>query len=51
MQVVSDAGALELSEVFNLIKEGEALPIQFDKEMEVQSMYTLEIEMDLSLMS
>lgn len=51
MQVASDAGALELSEVFNLIKEGEALPVYFDKEMEVYSMYTLKSEMDLSLMS
>ncbi|XP_039134068.1 uncharacterized protein LOC120271455 isoform X1 [Dioscorea cayenensis subsp. rotundata] len=34
-RVASDAGALELSEVFNLIKEGEALPVYFDKEMEL----------------
>ncbi|KAJ0966679.1 hypothetical protein J5N97_023596 [Dioscorea zingiberensis] len=34
-RVASDSGALELSEVFNLINEGEALPIQFDKEMKL----------------
>jgi len=35
VQVVSDSGKLELSEVFKLINEGESLPVHFEKDMKV----------------
>lgn len=38
-QVSSDSGALELHKVFELIAEGESLPVHFDKELKVTSKY------------
>ena len=35
LQVVVDHGALELDGVFQLIAEGERLPVDFSKELEV----------------
>lgn len=37
MQVASDNGDLELDKVFELIAEGENLPIHFEKELKVLS--------------